>query len=233
MFGLRKWNVVNFEDILYTPLDVPDLPDFNVGELIGWLKETYPKYKSVNEYIASRGHSSEKKIENYPWDLTPIYLNMHGEKYGWVNGFEQKFPQLCQHISTAYGLTLDEIGSVYSLPMKEDYVGWGFWHKDYDPSGIRFYFEYESNQDNGLYIKKEGEEGNGVQCRVKSPRQSFFLNNINAVHATYTPKESVGKTRVAAFITPRFDNVEEFMDKTRKLIIDSASNYMDTYARFA
>jgi hypothetical protein len=224
--------MVNFEDILYTPLDVPDLPDFDVKELVQWMKETYPKYTFVNDYIAKGGHSSEGRVENYPWNLTPVYLNMHNEKSGWVEDFDKKFPQICKHIECSYGLTLDEIGSVYALPMKDEYSGWGFWHKDFDPSGVRFYFEFESYDNEALFVEKEG-SGNKQSCKVKSNKQSFYLNNIDAVHATYTPPEAVGKVRIAAFITPRFDNTCQFMEKTRNLILKSAEKYKDTYARFA
>jgi hypothetical protein len=233
MFGLRNWNVVNIDDILYTPLDVPDVPECDAQELISWLEETHTQYKSLNKLIASEGYSSEAEIKNYPWNLTPIYLNVSETiGGGWVNQFDTKFPQICDHISNAYGLELNDIGAVYSLPMKKDYSGWGFWHQDFDASGIRLYLEFESYEEDSLFGKLGNEEGDGTLCKIKSRRQSFYINNISCVHATYTSSSAVGKVRVAAFILPKFDNQEEFMQKTKQLILNSAEKYKKTYARF-
>ena len=40
---------MEFEDILYTPLDVPDLPEFNVNQLKEWISNAYPKLKFINK----------------------------------------------------------------------------------------------------------------------------------------------------------------------------------------
>lgn len=246
---------MEFEDILYTPLDVPDLPEFDVNQLKDWLSDAYPKLKFINKTIADSGFSSENTFEYYPWNLTPIYLNMFGERSGWLEGFETIFPELVEHISNSYNLSLDDIGSVYLLPLKNDIEGIGFWHKDYDVSGLRVYFEYESFEEDGLLIKKckqnhtvsnphnfgtpisdetlQNDFEKEHKCKIKSRKQSFYLNNFNAVHTTNTLKESAGKIRIAAFITPRFDNTEEFMEKTKDLIMNSAEKYKEKYSVIA
>ena len=63
-------------DILYTPLDVPDLdPAFDVKKLEDWIKQVYPQ-----KQLKEAAWTSVKELENdYPCDVDETGLRMYFE----------------------------------------------------------------------------------------------------------------------------------------------------------
>jgi hypothetical protein len=233
MFGQRKLNVVNFEDILYTPLDVPTPPFFDVDRLNWWIKETYPKQKYMRDHISQHGASAEKYFsgDSYQWDLVVPYYNYFGQNFGWIDGFDKEFPQICEYVFDAFDITPEETGAFVLLPLRPKYSGMGFWHKDIDETGIRWYLDFDQWENDKLFMRKNTDKKQ-FECEVISKNQAFFLNNVSATHATYTSPESVGKNRIASFILPRADKPKNWVNKAKQLVVRSAEKYKDTYARF-
>ena len=225
--------MVNFEDVLYTPLDTIPPPQYDVEKLNTWIKETYPKQEELRKFITNYGASAEKYFEgdSYQWDLVVPYYNYFGENIGWVYKFDKWFPQICEWFFDAFGITPEETGAFVLLPLRPNYSGMGFWHKDIDETGLRWYLDFENSNEDKLFIRRDGEE-KITECPIMSKTQTFFLNNIRATHATYTPEKSVGKNRIASFILPRADKPDNWIKSTKQLVVRSAEKYKDTYARF-
>ena len=220
--------MIAFKEIAYTPLDVPDAPQYEPSELLSWLLETHQKHIALREVISNNGYSSEGKAQNYSFDLTPVYLNLPPFT-GWSNNFEDRFPNLHHHILNSYGFKHDDLGSVIALPVKNNFSGWGHWHSDFDFTGLRLYFAMEATPDSSLFIRKTGNPGTGQPCRIKSSRQSFFLNNDGYEHAIYS-RPNRNDARIAVVIGPRIGREESFFDSIKSLILTSAEKYKHSFA---
>jgi hypothetical protein len=229
-------------DILYTPLDVPDLPEnFNVEKLETWIKNVYPQ-KQVNEAV----WTSVKVLgETYPWDLTfAHYTDNKNNSYGWLNNFDKEFPELVDYFLKAFNLDYDDIGVITFLPMRQEKTGLGFWHSDIDETGLRIYFDNELPEENPLlimptnipFIKRPHELLKAVEeprkdmfqvdkqlvCPVLKRTQAYYINNVRAVHSPYINKPC---RRISCFITPKWNTLESVKNKTKDLIVQSAIKF--------
>ena len=129
-------------DVLYTPLDVPEPPEYDPSELKKWIDDNYNSLQGYRDMLSKMGASSENVIENYPFDLCVVYINDVGLGPGWTNGFDSKFPELSEYLLTFMGQNPNDIGCILLAPMKRKYVGYGFWHRDVD-EGLRIYLDLE------------------------------------------------------------------------------------------
>lgn len=234
---------MDFLDILYTPLDVPPQPNYDVVQLRKWLADNYVPLSRYRSILRQQRNISEHIIENYPWDLTIAYFNMTDTGPGWLNNFDRQFPELSTYIHQAFGLPLEEVGLVIFLPMREKHKGLGFWHNDTDVSGLRIFFEIEDLEKNKLFTRRMKVPYNTrpniqlpmnedyylqkevFECKILSSTQCHFLNNIRAAHATYT--EEPGAHRIAAFVTSKLKNGEKFLNLVKPLILRSAEKYKE------
>lgn len=232
-------------DILYTPLDTQPMPDFDINELKIWLGDTYTiQSKETRSILDDRVNSTESIVKDrYPWNLTIGYSNMEDTGPGWINGFDKKFPQLAAWLFAAYGLNTEDVGSVLFFPVRQGHTGFGFWHNDPDSVGMRVYFEFEDSDTNKLFMRRFKEKYDTrtifphpldiaktckpelLEAKLLSPKQCFYLNNVRAVHATYT--EVPNKTRIACFVTPNKLRKQSFIDKVVPLVLRSAKKYKD------
>lgn len=214
------------DNILYTPLVCPSQPVYSLDAIKEWAVQNSSTLHTLKEQLADEGHISERVENNYPWDVQVAYRKFDGLDPGWVGEFDTKFPELAKYFYEAFGLTLDDLGIVLFLPVKADNLGIGFWHKDPDGFGLRMYLEYEDYQNNTLLIRALGSTENKV-CRPVSNKQCFFLNNISAVHTTYTSVPN--KTRVAVLIIGKLDAQSQiaWKEKIKSLVESSADAYPD------
>lgn len=226
-------------DLLYTPLDLPPPPAFNMGKLHDYIISTYDKDGSVYK---TNQKTMDTLKNDYPWNITHVYYNMTGEGPGWMNGFETMFPELAEYFSTVLSIPITEFGHIMMLPIKKGHTGIGFWHTDGDSFGIRMYLEYEHIGRNKLlmkrtklpYVRKQGFiipvaedllQDEEIDCKVISNQQWFYLNNIRALHTTWTEVED--STRIAVFFCSRKDNWAEFVESTTELILSSAAKFKE------
>lgn len=230
--------------LLYTPLDIPKPPEFCLASLKAWLKDTYLKQKEAETSQLDAGGVNESEAvvkEQYPWDLTLAYLNMFDSGPGWCNSFDKLFPELSNWMLEGFGLDAEDVGSIIMLPVRENHKGQGFWHNDPEPWGIRFYLEFEEIGANKLLMRRTKEPYNfrrdfdlpvdikeltkepTMECKILHNKQGFFLNNVRAIHSTYT--EIPNKTRIACFITSKARNPTRFLDKISALALRSAKAY--------
>jgi hypothetical protein len=235
---------MQINDILYTPLDVPDKPEFDINKLKSWLSKNHAPLSRYKDTLAGTNNTAENIIENYPWDLTVAYFKLFNENEpGWLGNFDKEFPELSRHMYESFNLSIDDIGLIVFLPIKQGHTGLGFWHNDTDWYGLRHYYSFDNINSNKLLMKKTKLayterpyfplpidesiylQEETIECKVLSPTQSFFLNNVRSVHSTYTVTPDV--TRIAAFVTGKVGQRETMQQKIESLVIRSAEKYKD------
>lgn len=233
---------MQINDILYTPLDVGEKPEFDIKKLQTWISENYEPLSAYRNIISEK-NTAENKIENYPWNLTVAYFNKSNKGPGWLGNFDIEFPELSRHIYESFGLSIDDLGLVLFLPVKQGHSGMGFWHSDPDWYGLRHYFDFESPETNKLLIRqtKTGYterpallntpvsenllQSDITECKLLSTKQSFFLNNVRSVHSIYTGTPHV--SRIAAIVIGKDLAGLGIKEKIEPLVIRSAEKYKD------
>lgn len=219
-------------DILYTPLDTPLTPKTDIDKLFQFISE-YSKDQNISNRLDA---SKISRLSNtYPWNL--IYAR---NNKNWCFGFEKQFPELSDFFSSAFKLSENDILHVVLLPVRSDFIGTGFWHSDPDPIGLRMYIENQETDDfllirptvepyNNRPQFKAGEFSTEIPMQDKihsakllATNQTFYINNIRAIHAVNTI--TINTTRVAVIVVPTQEAERKHIDK---LIIDSARKFND------
>lgn len=235
---------MHINDILYTPLDVPEKPDFHIDKLRNWLESNHKSLAKYKDILSSTKNAAEYAVENYPWDLTVAYFNLFNDQGpGWLGNFNEEFSELSRHMYECFNLSIEDVGLIVFLPIKQNHTGLGFWHNDTDWYGLRHYFCFESSETNKLLLRKTKIdyaerpsfklpidedlylEKEVIECKLLSTKQSFFLNNVRSVHSTYTVIPNV--TRIAAFVTGKVGKRLEMQGKIEDLVIRSAEKYKE------
>jgi hypothetical protein len=235
---------MQINDILYTPLDVEQKPEFDVENLKNWLLNNYQPLSKYKDLLSHTNNASENRNENYPWNLTVAYWNLFDDGGpGWLGKFNEEFPLLSKHMYECFNLSIEDVGLIVFLPIRPGHTGLGFWHNDTDWYGLRHYFCFESPETNKLLLRKTkidyterldlvspiDEEtylqDEIIECKILSTTQSFFLNNVRSVHSTYTATPDV--TRIAAFVTGKVGKRAEMQKKIENLVVRSAEKYQD------
>jgi hypothetical protein len=199
-------------DILYTPLNTPPVPEYDLTALLDWCKQKSTATKNISRRLDSSEVAGIAEV--YPWHI--VYPR---KNFKWMYDFDMEFPQLAEWFGTAYGPSIDSIHDIIMLPIKSEFTGTGFWHSDPDRWGMRVYLE---NQEPGEFLKiiptKEFHTvrpnfGRGsveprfdvelqdrqISAKLLKPRQAFFLNNTTAVHAVVNPQP--GPMRIAVIVS--------------------------------
>ena len=224
-------------DILYTPLDIPEPPAFDYEEFVAWAKQ------SNDQYVPGRRDASKvTDPESYPWNI--VYAKLDGQ---WHNGFDVKFPALAKFFSEGFRLEPSQIKNIIALPVKENFIGTGFWHADPDESGLRVYLANDET-DNFLLIRPTVEPydhrppgrvlpNNGIHPTVQTgveysakllkPNQGFFINNIRGIHAARTNVMNNKRIAVIISLVGKSSPLATAGESTKQLIIDSAKKYAD------
>ncbi|NBO29865.1 MAG: hypothetical protein EBV10_11670 [Synechococcaceae bacterium WB6_1A_059] len=226
---------LDVNDILYTPLDVSDKPKFSLPDIEDWINLNHNEQKTHRNFISNLGLSGENKVLNYPWNLTFVYYNIFEEKIGWLGNFDTEFPILAEYFYRSFNLEIEDIGTIIFLPISQNHTGLGFWHNDPDSIGMRHYLAFEHPNINKLLLRKTkipySERPNInlyetpdlvddkiYECKVLHPMQSFYLNNVRAVHATQT--NIINSKRLAVLVVGK-----KKLSKCSDLIIRSALKY--------
>ncbi len=231
---------MNPVEILYTPLDTPELPTIDLPKLKNWM-DSHQSYNS--KYDAG---------EVVPSDIFPWKVSYIKENKKWCNNFNLDFPTLAKYISSAFGLRPDDINTAVFAYAKSDFEGLGFWHSDVDTSGLRIYIQNEEDED-FLLIKPTIEPydhypnekmncyNSGINlvgdppqiqnnvihsAKLLKPTQCFYLNSIRGIHAVKTNKK--GCTRILLALTLDLNlSAQEMPEQLKNLIIHSANKYKD------
>lgn len=231
---------MNPVEILYTPLDTPDLPKIDVPKLKTWIASHQhydPKYDARHRVPSNL----------YPWNLG--YAKENGK---WLGNFNVEFPEFSEYLSVAFGLHPDQITTVGILHTKSDFEGLGFWHGDVDPTGLRVYIENEETEDfllikptiepyNHSPIEKMKDYPNGINSVGDSPQiqnniihsakllkstQCFYLNSVRGIHAAKTNKKGCSRIICLLGISTTM-SAQDMPEQLKKLIVNSAIKYKD------
>ena len=219
-------------NILYTPLDTIEPPVVDIDKLLSWAyginKQLIPRRMDASGY-------TDKSV--YPWHI--VYAKNKGV---WEKNFNTEFPELANFFSEAYGLTESEVQNITLLPVRPDYVGIGFWHADPDEQGLRVYLVNDET-DNFLRIRPTVEPydarpvkvipNDGISPHIQTveysakmlkPNQTFFLNNVRAIHAANVTR--VNSLRIAVIISG-LGPMKIMKPALKELILRSAEKYSD------
>jgi hypothetical protein len=225
---------MNALDILYTPLDTPPVPKTDITKLLSWV-ETYRKTQvHPNRLDASK---IKEVSASYPWNL--IYPKIGNN---WCHDFNTEFPELADFFSSAYKINESDILNVVLLPVKSEFTGLGFWHSDPDTAGLRCYIENQEKDNDFLLIRPTIEPYNArpgfgvldpefkntplqdvvLSAKLREPNQTFYLNNVRAVHAVKT--QTTGILRIAVIVAA---DITKVRDHVSNLVVESAKKYSD------
>lgn len=238
---------VEFRDILYTPIDVPEPPKFDIDNLMRFVNKN--KNSEIRSFL-SNGFTAENVLKDqYPWDLTAIYFNFLDNGPGWLDGFDKKFPELANYLINIYGLDISDIGNIILLPSSPQHVGYGFWHNDVDVTGLRLYLYIEETEKHKLFLKRskidhgmEFQKNSPVwqvpidhslfedhvdECRYPEGKNAFayYLNNLRSVHVPWVAETNL--LRIPVLITPKKTTWQQVHDKTTDLIVKSAEKFKE------
>lgn len=232
---------MNALDILYTPLDLPPCPEVDIAKLRAWVKATYPQ-KHLIDSTAGKIQAHNSKGSSYPWDFT------FAKFFDWQNNFDNEFPELANYATEVFGISNDDLDTLAILPIRDNYIGTGFWHTDPDTLGLRFYVYNEGYKTNKLLIKNarpdipdeqlHGKLFNDIDPRlingqvftgeIANPRQPFYLNNMKSAHAI---QNTVVAERIAILFGTSFDMTKktglDLKEKMNDLIVRSAYKYKE------
>jgi hypothetical protein len=219
-------------DILYTPLDVPEMPKIDLSKLREWI------YLNHQGQIVPNRHDGFERTpeELYPWHTT--YGNID---FKWQGGFDKKFPEFVDYVCSCFQVTPNRISHVLFLPVKDSLEGINYWHADPDKNGLRFYLEnneledfllirptkkpYNSQEEARMpnNWKWEDIQDTTYSAKLLKPNQGFFINSVRAIHAVKSHYKN--SKRLAVIIS--LDNYNKFIPSVEKLIIDSALKFPD------
>lgn len=225
-------NMKSVLNILYTPLDTIDPPAINIDKFIGWA------YGIEGQDIPRRMDASNYTNKTvYPWHI--VYAKNKGV---WQKDFNIEFPELVKFFSEAYGLTDSEVQNITLLPVRPDYIGTGFWHADPDEQGLRVYLVNDEAED-FLRIRPTVEPhdarpfklipNDGIAPHIQTveysakmlkPNQTFFLNNVRAIHAANVTR--MNSLRIAVIISG-LGPIKSMKTSLQQLILRSAEKYSD------
>ena len=225
---------MNALDILYTPLDTPAVPNTDTTKLLSWVESYHKSQAHPNRLDSSK---IEEVSTTYPWNI--IYPRIN---HNWCYDFNTEFPELADFFSSAYKINESELHSVVLLPVKSEFTGLGFWHSDPDVAGLRCYIENQEKGNDFLLIRPTIEPYNTkpqfgildpefrttplqdvvLSAKLREPNQTFYLNNVRAVHAVNT--QTTGALRIAVIIGVDFFKVK---DQINTLVVESAKKYND------
>jgi hypothetical protein len=186
----------------------------------------------------------ENVSNNYPWSPVNPFNRTFG---GWQGKFDERFPELADYFTSAYGLTIDDINNFLILPVKENHTGM-FWHQDPDEYALRMYLDFEDGA--GELILKKTKEAYTEQpaispryfpspelavdihnflhdeiheCKRLKSSQCFYLNNVRAAHTTKI--DVPGKSRIAVIIY--HNKSTSVLNKINALVERSLEKYSD------
>jgi len=233
---------MQFENILYTPLDAPPMPEFDLDDLYRWLEQSHARQDRLRKLIRRFTSENNQQLGEYPWDISIAWFNMTGRGPGWMEGFQERFPGLADHINSCFGIPMEQFGAVIMLPMKSNTEGAGFYHQDNDWYGLRMYLEFEDYDNNDLLIRPTKEpydqqtmietpvdlsllQDREIKAKILDRRQCWYVNNVRACHSTYV--RVPGKRRIAVLLVSRFTNFDLVFPKIKELVMRSAEKYPD------
>jgi hypothetical protein len=216
-------------DIIYTPLITNNPPPTG-------------QYEKICEWVEIQ-RAEIIKSGKRAWHVS--FARMDGK---WLGDFEQQFPELVDYCLKVYDLKTDQLASVMLGVIQPTHFGPGYWHRDLDHPGLRFYLEIDDTV-NTLQVKLTKEPydvmpdsvvpTNGkapwlqdevYAAKMIKPRQGFFLNSIRAIHQTNI--NIPNPRRITVTIGVKDINMKRLYKPLNDLIMQSTEEYSDCVIRW-
>jgi hypothetical protein len=232
---------------LYTPLDCPPRPEYDVTALKSWIDEYYVKLKEIRTFM-KQGSGIGNTTETIWTPVNPFHKFFEG----WQGRFNERFPELSSYFLSAFDLNESDIKTMLILPINPQYVG-TFWRQDPDEFGLRMFLNVEENTSTKLLLKKTKEaydeqpaisarffpDGNApdiqqflqpevYECELASTSQCYYVNNVRASHATQVTE--AGKSFITIMVFP--EKSPAVLNKINSLVersLEKYSKYAITY----
>jgi len=227
---------------LYTPLDCPARPEYDVDALKQWINDYYAKLKEIRTFM-KQGSGIGNATETI-W--TPV--NPYNKLFeGWQGRFNERFPELSNYFTEAFGFEISEIKNMLILPINPEYTG-TFWRQDPDEFGLRMVLNIDEDASTKLLLKKTKEaydeqpaisarffpDGNAPdmqqflqpevhECKIATTSQCYYVNNVRASHATQVTEAN--KSFITIMVVP--DKTPAVLDKINALVERSLQKYSD------
>ncbi len=227
---------------LYTPLDCPPRPEYDVDALKAWISEYHVKLTKIRTFM--RQGSGIGNVTDTIWTAVNPYYKLFE---GWQGSFDKKFPELSSYLTGAFGLAEENISNVLVLPVSSEYTG-TFWRQDPDVFGLRIVLDLDETSSTKLLLKKTKEayteqpaisarffpagdapdiqqflQEETYECKLASPAQCYYVNNIRASHATQVTE--AGKSHITVIVY--HDRSKPVLDKINALVERSLEKYKD------
>jgi len=200
---------MNPVEILYTPLDTPELPIIDVSKLKTWI-DSHQSYNS--KYDA--GSVTPPNI--FSWKVSYIKENNK-----WRNNFNVEFPALAEYVSSAFGLQPSDIVTgifAYTKFIKPTTLP----YNNFPTDRLKERESEISLMDSSFQIQTDVIHS----AKLLKPTQCFYLNSVRGVHAIKTNKK--GCTRILLALTLDLNiSAQNLPQQLKKLIVDSAQKYKD------
>jgi hypothetical protein len=213
-------------DILYTPLDTSEPPDINHAAFMAWAESTK----------LQRADKDGSHRPGYPWKIAYGRIDCD-----WKFDFNNLFPEITSYVLDTFQLLERQVDTICFLPVRNDFIGTGFWHTDRDHLGLRFYLENDTPE-NAMLMRPLTEPFNTrqdfqypddgiapfiqpIEYELSMPklRQTFFINTARSVHAVKVTK--LNSVRIATLVTVKGANLLRMPKYIRNLIVDSAAKH--------
>ena len=154
--GAESWPpyLDEFKDIIWSPLDLPIVPNIDIGKFLHWGFTESEKYdtdiitNSGNELKSLKKQAIEALVFS-PWRY--FWAKHYKSPSEWIGGFDKLFPELVNYCNLYPFDSLSAVLFIVQFPGAKTFI-----HTDPDEMlGMRFYLH--NNTSAGLYFHKRKE----------------------------------------------------------------------------
>jgi hypothetical protein len=198
--------LARYEDLVFSPLALPEPPQVDAGELVAWMtwarEEGYKRGLNRSE----RGYEA-RTGRQYPWLMANVY---YIERSHVEDSFDRQFPEVMEY---ARGFPVDELGGIALLAQRgsaevhlhtdaDGYWGFRFYLANKNPGSLYFCMARKRVAE----LPRAAEDWSpllDVERKHHAPwrdgMQPYCLNSIRAAHAVEANACELGE-RIACLV---------------------------------
>lgn len=243
-----------FKDLLYVPLDLPDVPEIDMDELLTWSMNVSPDHPNQRgsielpdgKTILTPEQATRNRFGYYPWQS--IWMKRSSEfvpeNNGWMLDFIEKFPALAEYVNN---YPLKEISAVNLMWQKQDnsvmihsdpehWFGMRLYLANQETSPLYFMQTHKPLNERIDFVTtdindeklKQIADTNKRYIKYLKPAHPWIINNVRAFHGVEPSSDALG-TRAVIVIHGKFVNGESPLDfdKLYDLLNRSVAKYPD------
>jgi len=201
-----------FDDLIFTPLDLPNPPEIDVARFIRWMEV------GQNDATAAPKVAFERlEKREYPW----LVRNLHED----LSPLQAEFPDVYDYLAafpfrrvrTLVILAQRGFQSVHTHTDSDGLCGMRFYLTRKNAEGLHFYKGRERYDHFGTYMRQNGavvradwdkyfRTDEPVYATLPEDKKVFMLNNARAAHAVDANTCELGD-RIAVLVQGEYDPV--------------------------